>query len=553
MSFVLKMFTEPSTASTLIFLSVVGVLGILVGKLKIGSLKLGIAGVLFVGLLVGHLGAEIDHHVLHFVKEFGLILFVYSIGIEIGPRFLASLRDNGMRLNLLAALIVFLGFLCAFGIKFAFDLKIEVVAGLFCGAVTNTPSLGAVQALLTDLHNGAPEAAQTSGMGYAIAYPFGIMGIILAMALIRVIFKIKVNTEIDDFKAEAAAATGNVQTIRAELTNPNLFGKTLAELTSNIHNEFVVSRILRDGEFLVPEGKMVLQQGDMVAGLCNKDHIDEIEMVIGKVAIQKSFEITGSLSMRHIRMTNKGLAGKSLREINLSSMFPANITRVFRGETEIIPTGNTRLEFGDTIRVVGRRDKMDVVAKFLGNSLRDLSHPNLPPLFLGILVGILLGSIPIAIPGLPMPAKLGLAGGPLIIALLLGHKGRIGKLNFYMTPSANHFIRELGIVLFLACVGLGSGKHFWETLVNGGYMWMLYAAIITFAPLMIAGIIGRMMKINYLTICGYLAGSMTDPPALEFANNLAPVQAQATAYATVYPLTMFLRILMAQLLVLLLA
>ncbi len=552
MSPFLKMFTEANTASTLIFLSVVGVLGILVGKLKIGSLKLGIAGVLFVGLLVGHLGAEIDHHVLHFVKEFGLILFVYSIGIEIGPRFLASLRSNGMRLNMLAALIVFLGFLCAFGIKFAFNLDIEVIAGLFCGAVTNTPALGAAQALLTDMNNGLAAPAATSGMAYAIAYPFGILGIILAMALIRILFKIKTDTEVENFKAEAAANSGNVQTIRAELTNPNLFGKTLASLTSSIHKEFVVSRVLRDGEFLIPEGKMILQKGDMIAGLCNKENIEEVEMVIGRVAIQKSFEITGKLSMRHIMMTNRKLAGKTLRDINLSSMFPANITRVFRGETEIIPTGNTRLEFGDTIRVVGRRDKMDVVGKFLGNSLRDLSHPNLPPLFTGILLGILLGSIPIAIPGLPMPAKLGLAGGPLIIALLLGHKGRIGKFDFYMTPSANHFIRELGIVLFLACVGLGSGKNFWATLINGGYMWMLYAAIITFAPLIIAGVIGRLMKINYLTICGYLAGSMTDPPALEFANNIAPVQAQATAYATVYPLTMFLRILMAQLLVLLL-
>ncbi len=552
MSPFLKMFTEANTASTLIFLSVVGVLGILVGKLKIGSLKLGIAGVLFVGLLVGHLGAEIDHHVLHFVKEFGLILFVYSIGIEIGPRFLASLRSNGMRLNMLAALIVFLGFLCALGIKFAFDLKIEVVAGLFCGAVTNTPALGAAQALLTDMNNGLATPAATSGMAYAIAYPFGILGIILAMALIRILFRIKTDNEVENFKAEAAASSGNVQTIRAEVTNPNLFGKTLASLTASIHEEFVVSRVLRDGEFLIPEGKMILQQGDMIAGLCNKENIEEVELVIGRVAIQKSFEITGKLSMRHIMMTNRKLAGKTLRDINLSSMFPANITRVFRGETEIIPTGNTRLEFGDTIRVVGRRDKMEVVGKFLGNSLRDLSHPNLPPLFTGILLGILLGSIPIAIPGLPMPAKLGLAGGPLIIALLLGHKGRIGKFDFYMTPSANHFIRELGIVLFLACVGLGSGKNFWTTLINGGYMWMLYAAIITFAPLIVAGVIGRLMKINYLTICGYLAGSMTDPPALEFANNLAPVQAQATAYATVYPLTMFLRILMAQLLVLLL-
>ncbi len=547
---ILKVFMGPSTASTLVFLSIVGVIGIITGKLKIGSLKLGIAGVLFVGLLVGHLGANIDHHVLHFVKEFGLILFVYSIGIEIGPRFLSSLRNNGLQLNLFASLIVLLGFVCALFIKYAFNLDIEVVAGLFSGAVTNTPSLGAVQALLTDLNNGVATAAETAGMGYAIAYPFGIMGIILAMALIRMFFKINVDKEIENFKSEAEAKTGNVQTIRAVLTNPNLFGKKLTDLTANIEKEFVISRIMRDGKALVPRGKMILNEGDIFVCLCHKDELQEVELVIGKAEILEKVEFNGSLSMRHITMTNRRIAGKTLSDISLSSMYPANITRIFRGETEIIPSSHTTLEFGDTIRVVGERDKMDGVAKFLGNSQRDLSHPNLPPLFIGVLLGILIGSIPIMIPGLPMPAKLGLAGGPLIIALILGHIGRIGTFNFYMTPSANHFIRELGIVLFLACVGLGSGKHFWETLINGGYMWMLYAAIITFFPLMIVGILARIKKVNYLTICGFLAGSMTDPPALEFANNIAPVQAQATAYATVYPLTMFLRILMAQLLVL---
>ncbi len=550
---ILKVFSGPSTASTLVFLSIVGVLGIIVGKLKMGSLKLGIAGVLFVGLLVGHLGANIDHHVLHFVKEFGLILFVYSIGIEIGPRFLSSLRNNGLQLNLFAALIVFLGFAIAFGIKYAFNLDIEVVAGLFSGAVTNTPSLGAVQALLTDLNNGVSTAAETAGMGYAIAYPFGIMGIILVMALIRIIFKIKTEDEMARFKAEAEATTGNVQTVQAKLTNPNLFGKTLADLTSNITKEFVVSRILRNGEPIVPRGKTVLEEGDIFICLCHKEELAEIKLVIGEVELLEKIEVSGSMSVRHITMTNRRIAGKTLRDINLSSMYPANITRIFRGQSEIIPSSDTTLEFGDTLRVVGQRDKMNGVAKFLGNSLRDLSHPNLVPLFIGVVLGILLGSIPIMIPGLPMPAKLGLAGGPLIVALILGHIGRIGKFDFYMTPSANHFIRELGIVLFLACVGLGSGKHFWETLINGGYMWMLYAALITFFPLLIVGVIARLKKVNYLTICGFLAGSMTDPPALEFANNIAPAQAQATAYATVYPLTMFLRILMAQLLVLFLA
>ncbi len=524
----LRVFEGPSTASTLVFLSIVGIVGLLAGKLRIGSLKLGIAGVLFVGLLVGHLGAEIDHHVLHFAKEFGLILFVYSIGIEIGPRFLSSLRNNGMQLNLFASSIVILGLLCAFGIKYAFNLDLEVVAGLFSGAVTNTPSLGASQSLLTEM-TGAETAAETAGMGYAIAYPFGIMGIILVMALIRIVFKISVDKEMDNYTADLAEKSGKIQTVKAKLTNPNLFGITLSQLTKSIDSEFVVSRIIRNGENLVPRGKMTLEQDDIFICLCHKDELDEIELVIGHVEELEKVEISGSLSVRHMTITNRRIAGKSLQDINLSSMYPANITRIFRGQSEIIPTHDTHLEFGDTVRVVGQRDKMDVVAKFLGNSLRDLSHPNLPPLFIGIFLGILLGSIPIMIPGLPMPAKLGLAGGPLIIALILGHFGRIGRFDFYMTPSANHFIRELGIILFLACVGLGSGKHFWETLTNGGYMWMLYAALITFVPLFVVGVVARMRKLNYLTI------------------------AQATAYATVYPLTMFLRILGAQLLVLFLA
>ncbi len=546
-----KIFTEASTASTLLFLSIVGMLGILLGKLQIGRLKLGIAGVLFVGLFVGHLGADINHSVLHMVKEFGLILFVYTIGIEIGPRFLSSLRNNGMRLNMLAALIVSLGLLSAVAVKYIFNLDVNVVAGLFSGAVTNTPSLGAVQALITEQFGAkGTELAEVTGMAYAVAYPFGILGILLAMASIKLIFKINVNEETENYKKEQDATSGNIDTISIKVTNPNLFGQTLASLTASLNKGFVISRILRDEKYLVPDGNLIIKEGDILIGLCRNTDEKNVELVVGEVTIQKNYEITGDLSMRHILMTNRRLAGKTLARINLSSMFPANVTRVFRGETEIIPSGSTTLEFGDTIRVVGKRDKMDAVANFLGNSLRDLSHPNLVPLFIGIFLGILLGSIPFAIPGLPAPAKLGLAGGPLIIALILGHKGRIGNFDFYMTPSANRFIRELGIVLFLGAVGIGSGKHFVETIVNGGYMWMLYAAIITFLPLITIGILGRLMKINYLSICGYLAGSMTDPPALEFANGISPVQAQATAYATVYPLTMFLRILFAQILVL---
>ncbi len=557
-----NIFTGMGTASTLIFLAAVGFLGIFLGKLKIGPLKLGIAGVLFVGLFIGHLGAKIDGHVLHFVKEFGLILFVYSIGIEIGPRFITSLKSNGLKLNMFAAMIVVLGLLCAIAVKYMFNLNIDVVAGLFSGAVTNTPSLGAVQSLITEqladgtlseVINGSAVSPENSGMAYAVAYPFGILGIILAMSLIRMIFKIVVKQEAEDYKNTETDSSGKIETIRIIVQNKDIFGKKLSEISHTLHKDFVVSRIFRDGEYFVPESHTPLQENDELIALCRQTDMDEVEKLVGAVSLQKKMPISEKLSMRHIRLTNRKLSGKTIREVNLKAMFPANITRIFRGQTEIIPKGDTVLQFGDTLRVVGHREKMDNIALFLGNSLKDLSHPNLIPLFIGTFLGILLGSIPIFIPGLPAPAKLGLAGGPLIVALILGHKGRIGKMDFFMTPSANLFIRELGIVLFLACVGLGAGAHFVETIMNGGYMWMLYAAIITFVPLMIVGILARIMKVNYLTICGFLAGSMTDPPALEFANNIHEGQAQATAYATVYPLTMFLRILLAQLLVLLFA
>lgn len=544
---------DTNTASTLLFLALVGLIGIAAGRVKIFNVKMGIAGVLFAGLLAGHLGARIDPHVLHFVKEFGLILFVYSIGIEIGPRFLASFRDNGLTLNALAASIVLLGLGTAILIKVLFGLNIEVVAGLLSGGVTNTPSLGAVQSLITDQFANGSELAQTSGMAYAVAYPFGIVGILLSMMLIRLFFKIKVPQEVDNFRAAATAKSGKVETVSVEVSNPNILGKDFKFLKSLMDKEFVISRVLRQGQYVIPEDTLIIEKGDVFMGLCAKDKIVMLETKMGKVKTKQKLPMEGQLSMRHIIITNRKIAGHTIKDISLSSLYPANITRVFRGETEIIPNENTILSFGDMVRVVGVRDKMNAVANFLGNSQRDLSSPNLMPLFIGVILGIVLGSIPLAVPGLPAPARLGLAGGPLIIALILGHKGRIGKFDFYMTPSANHFIRELGIVLFLAGVGLGAGKNFVSTIVNGGYMWMFYAALITLLPLVIVGTIARLMKLNYLTISGMLAGSMTDPPALEFANAIAPTQAQAGAYATVYPLTMFLRILMAQVLVLMFA
>jgi putative transport protein len=545
-----KLFTQSGVASTLVFLSIVGIAGILIGKIKIFSIKLGIAGVLFAGLFLGHLGAQANPEMLHFVKEFGLILFVYSIGQEVGPRFISSLRNNGLKINILAAGIVVLGILVAFVLKIAFDLPIPVIVGVMCGAVTNTPSLGAAQQVITEQIGQSGELAQVAGMGYAVAYPFGIIGIILTMLLLRALFRISVKDETTKYQKEVSGLTGKPIAINLKIINQALIGKTVAFMRSTLNEEFRLSRLLRDGEFFMPDEDEVLRENDYLYGVSTEDNFAALELKVGILSKTGNIEVTGNLGMMHVVFSNKKLAGKTISQIGLSRRFPVNITRIYRAGTEFMATEEDTLDFGDTMRIVGERKSLAEAAKFLGNSTEELSHPNIIPVLIGILAGVILGSIPIAIPGLPAPAKLGLAGGPLVIALFLGHKGRIGKVNFYMTPSANLFIRELGIVLFLACVGLSSGEHFIETIVNGGYTWMLYGAAITFIPLLIIGVIARFMKINYLTICGIMAGSMTDPPALEFANSIVPGQAQSTAYATVYPLVMFLRVLLAQIMVL---
>lgn len=547
-----NVFLGQGIAQTFVFLSITGILGVLLGRLRLGHLKLGIAGVLFAGLFVGHLGVTVEANILHFVKEFGLILFVYSIGLDVGPRFMTSLRNNGLKINILAIAIVFLGFFIAIGVKYIFDVPSEVITGIMCGAVTNTPGLGAAQQVITEQMSNGGVASQLTGMGYAVAYPFGIMGIILVMVLIRMFFRIKITNESIDYKKELTGINGKLEAINIEVTNINLIGKTVAFIRTTLDGTFVISRVLRNQEFLSPADDEIIQQGDILYGVSSKEHFVNLELAVGKVSCTTDLEISGELGMKHVQMTNKTIAGKTLKEIGISRHFPVSITRIFRGETEILPAEDNTLEFGDTIRIVGQRKELAEVAKVLGNSIEQLSHPNILPIFLGIFLGIIAGTIPFSLPGLPAPARLGLAGGPLLIALILGHKGRIGKFTFYMTRSSNLYIRELGIILFLACVGISSGKNFITTIINGGYMWMLYGALITFLPVLIVGVAARLMKVNYLTICGFLAGSMTDPPALEFANSLSAGQAQSTAYATVYPLTMFLRVLLAQILVLML-
>lgn len=559
MDFLVQLFTTPSIASTVLFLCLAGFLGVAIGKLEIKKIKLGIAGVLFSGIAIAHFGAPVDEHVLHFVREFGLILFVYSIGVDMGPRFFSSFKKDGMTLNFLAMGIVLLGFGIALIIKHVTGLSPATVIGILCGAVTNTPSLGAAQQVLSEhggdiaatFHNGdAAAMVGETGMAYAVAYPFGILGIILTMIIIRVIFKITVEKEEKDYHDTLGGKETKLQSVAITVTNSNLFGKSIAYMKEVVDKELAVSRIFRNNEYILAANEEIVQQGDVIYGVSAQNLITNLEAKIGKVEIPEKKEITGQLSLLNILITNRKITGKTIEQIGIYRRYQANITRIYRNGMEILPTKSTTIELGDTVKVVGKKEEFKEVKKELGDSVKELAKPNIPAVFLGIFAGVIVGSIPIFIPGIPAPAKLGLAGGPLVIAILLGYRGRIGKLSFYMTPGANHFLRELGIVLFLACVGLLSGGKFVETIMGDGLQWMLYGMIITFVPIMIVGIIGRLMKINYLKLCGCIAGSMTDPPALEFANSVSPVQAQSTAYATVYPLTMFLRVFLAQIFIL---
>lgn len=550
MKSLLDFFTVQSVGATMLYLCLAAFVGVLLGKLGAKGIKLGVGGVLFSGILIAHFGAPIDEHTLHFVRDFGLILFVYSIGLNMGPRFFSSFKKDGLVLNLLAISIVVGGFGMAYLIYSFTDLAPAVVVGILCGAVTNTPSLGAAQQVLTEQGIEVSVVSET-GMAYAMAYPFGIIGIILTILLIKLIFRVKTDTEIKQYSDSLSDDEIKLQSVEITVSNPNLFGKNINFIKHIMDKELAVSRIVRNGESIVAIDDEIIREGDVICGVSAQKMLDNLSLKIGAVRISENKEeVAGPLAMINVLMTNPKLTGKTIEQVGIYRRYPANITRIFRSGMKILPTLETTLELGDTIRVVGKKEVLNDVKKELGDSVNELAKPNIISIFLGIFIGIILGSIPIFIPGLPAPAKLGLAGGPLLIAIILGYKGRVGKLNFYMTPGANYFMRELGIILFLACVGLLSGGGFVETIVNGGWQWMIYGIAITFVPIMVAGVIGRLLKINYLKICGCIAGSMTDPPALEFANSIAPVQAQATAYATVYPLTMFLRVLLAQIFVL---
>ena len=547
MEFIYTLFGTQSIASALVYMCLAAVTGIFIGKISFRNIRLGIAGVLFTGIAITQAGARIDNNLLHFVRDFGLILFVYAIGVDVGPRFFSSFRKEGLQLNGLAALMIFSGLACAYIVYWTTGISPATATGILCGSTFNTPSLGAAQQVIADQH---VSQADTLSMAFAMTYPFGVIGVLLAMIIIRLIFRIDIKKETENFNQSMIGENKRLESVIIDVTNPNLYDKTVEYILQVVDKDLVISRIRRNNQFLVAREDTILIEGDVIYGVSEKNRIPNLDIHIGKVQISEKREITGDMAMAHVLITNRKITGKTIEQIGIYRRYEANITRIFRSGNEILPTRNTSIELGDTVRIVGKKDLLLEIKKELGNSVYELAVPNTPAIFLGIFLGIIIGSIPIFIPGLSAPAKLGLAGGPLLVAILLGYKGRIGKMNFYMTPGAMNMIRELGIILFLTSVGLDSGKGFIQTIISGGYQWMIYGVFVTFIPVLLTGIIARIKKLNYLKICGLLAGSCTNPPALEYANSLAAVQAQSTVYATVYPLTMFLRVVLAQIFIL---
>ncbi|MDH1126641.1 putative transporter [Enterobacter quasihormaechei] len=541
-------------ALTVSVLALVAVVGLWLGNIKIRGVGFGIGGVLFGGIFVGHfadqLGWVLSADMLHFIQEFGLILFVYTIGIQVGPGFFASLRVSGLRLNLFAFGIVVMGGLVTAILHKLFAIPLPVVLGIFSGAVTNTPALGAGQQILRDL--GIPaDVVDQMGMSYAMAYPFGICGILLSMWLVRVLFRVNVEQEAKEHESTLTNGHALIKTINIRVENPNLNNMAIQDVPILNSATIICSRLKRDDTLMVPSPDTLIQHGDLLHLVGQPADLNNARLVIGQ-EVDTSLSTRGTdMRVERVVVTNEKVLGKKIRDLQVKERYDVVISRLNRAGVELVASQDASLQFGDILNLVGRPSSIDAVANMVGNAQQKLQQVQMLPVFIGVGLGVMLGSIPLYVPGFPVALKLGLAGGPLIMALILGRIGSIGKLYWFMPPSANLALRELGIVLFLAVVGLKSGGDFVDTLVHGeGMSWVGYGIFITAIPLITVGLLARMFaKMNYLTLCGMLAGSMTDPPALAFANNLhATSGAAALSYATVYPLVMFLRIITPQLL-----
>ncbi len=542
-------------AHTILLYSLIIALGVLCGKIRIAGISLGPTFVLFAGLLIGHLGFTVSHEVAEFIRDFGLILFIYSIGLQVGPGFFSSFKKGGVQLNLLAAGIVLTGVLVTVLIYFLLQGRVSMpmLVGIMSGAVTNTPGLGAAQeALRQALEAGQITEAPQIAMGYAVAYPLGVVGIILSIILIRVIFRIKLEKEENDLQAESESVADKPERLTLRLSNKALHGRELHDIKQLVGRNFVVSRLMRGNDFSIPQTETVLLEGDILLVIAAQADAEPIKAFIGETT-EVDWKISEKkLVSRRIVITQGEINGKTLGSLKIRSLYGVNVTRVNRSGVDLLGSPNLKLQVGDRVMVVGEKGDIEKVEKFLGNTLKKLNEPHIITIFFGIFVGILIGSIPFFIPGMPMPVKLGLAGGPLVISILIGRFGYKLKLITYTTQSANLMLREIGISLFLASVGITSGGKFAETVFSAdGLLWVGLGFLITTLPLIIMGFVGRKFtRLNYFTLIGLMAGSTTDPPALSYSTSIASNDQPAVSYSTVYPLTMFLRVILAQILIL---
>jgi putative transport protein len=525
----------------------------MLGKIKVYGISLGVAFVLFTGIVFGHLGIVVSPEVVEFCRETGLLIFVYTIGLQLGPGFFSSLKKEGLTLNMLAMALVLCGAITTYIIHICAHIPMPVAVGIMSGAVTNTPGLGAAQQAIKDIVAQNPTLKFPSlGLGYAVAYPFGVLGIILTMLLLKTFFKVNVKEE--DKKYLSTRETNKLlpQKVSVVLKNKQLFNQSMESVNNILNTHMVVSRLMHDGKIFTPSADTILHENDILLIVAPKRHIDKLVQGLGELSEIDLFKHPSDLVSRRILVTRKNIIGKTLEELDVANRFNTRITRVYRTNIEFVPESGTSLKFGDRLTVVGEEDGVELVSKELGNSMKRLNEPNLVPILFGIVLGVIFGSLPVYIPGMPVPLKLGLAGGPLIIALLISRFSGKLMITSYVTESANLMLRELGIMFFLASVGLTAGRTFVSTLLTGdGLLWMEYGAIITLLPLILVSLFAKLvLKRNYLEIIGLLAGASTDPPALAFANATSGSDVPALTYATVYPLTTFLRIMIAQMMVL---
>ena len=549
------LFTDVNSIAHIVLLyAFVIAVGVLLGKIKFFGVSLGVTFVLFTGIVCGHFGFTGNTQILTFMQDFGLILFVFCIGLQVGPSFFTSFKKGGVSMNVVAVGVVLLNVAVALGLYYALGGRVELpmMVGILCGAVTNTPGLGAANEALSQLSYDGPQIA----MGYACAYPLGVLGIIGSIILVRLICRINLKKEEEDLaQQEGADPHLTPHQMHLEVHNEALDGKTLFQVKNFLGRNFVISRILQNGHVSIPNKDTIFHVGDQMLVVCAEDDAEAITAFIGpKVEVNWKKQDTPMVS-RRILVTQSNMNGKRLGQLHFSSIYGVNVTRVNRSGMDIFASPDLTLQVGDRVTVVGPLDAIDRIANLMGNSMKRLDHPNIVTIFVGIFLGILFGSLPIAFPGIPTPVKLGLAGGPLIVSILIGRFGYKLKLVTYTTMSANLMLREIGIALFLASVGVKAGANFVQTVVEGdGMLYVGCGFLITIIPLLIMGVFGRYYyKINYFKLMGLMAGSTTDPPALAYANQVTGSNAPAVGYSTVYPVTMFLRILTAQLLILILA